>query len=258
MEYVYTLFFVPFTFQVLVQYSVQYINYLNLLRSRSIEELQKIFCCSASNELNASSTALIESLTVGMSSSDSPTTSPVIATHHSIRSAQRSYMEIECNESCVQEIGQLGARESSQRNIFPDSNAVGMRNWSAERVAELVAYVLRDVGTDEATVASVRLEFTREAVDGAALTRLGPQELSQRFGQTCGPIISDLSTLCGASKQPKPLPVVDTTTCSETVTASASTVPSDVDANSKPECPTDTAVVRSVPDGVSLIYFPTR
>ena len=61
-----------------------------------------------------------------------------------------------------------------------------MLKWSAARVAELVTNVLRDVGTDEATIAAVRLEFAREAIDGLALTLLGQQELSLRFGPTGG------------------------------------------------------------------------
>ena len=91
-------------------------------------------------------------------------------------------------------------------------------------MSELVTNVLRDLGTDEATVSAVRVGFAREAIDGVALTRFRQQELSQRFGLLCGSalrimssVLSHLSTpaapLCMKSE---PSPVTQTTASGET------------------------------------------
>ena len=125
----------------------------------------------------------------------------------------------ESNKSQIPELDEFGVRESPQRSILTDAD--NFLNWNADRVAELVTDVLRDVGTDEETVAAVRVGFAREAIDGVALTRLGQQELSQRFGLRCGSALRIISSMLShlsvpVRRQSEPSPVTDTTACGET------------------------------------------
>ena len=138
------------------------------------------------------------------------------------------------------------------------ADAATVHHWSAERVSDLVTDVLRDVGADEATVAAVRVGFAREAIDGWAVTRLGQQELSQRFGLPFGlslRLSSVLSYLSAASvriQQSEPSPVADTTACGEAEAVTSSIAASDADVKIEP--PTDAATdVKSVPDCMPLV-----
>ena len=141
---------------------------------------------------------------------------------------------------------ELSLRESPLPSILADaSNA---HHWSADRMSELVTDVLRDVGIDEATVAAVQVEFAREAIDGVAFARLGQQELSQRFGLTCGLTLRVLSSAfsylsaASVSSQSDPSRAADTTVCGESGIAATSTAVSDAYENLGP--PADTADVK--------------
>ena len=160
----------------------------------------------------------------------------------------------ESNKNSVSELDELGVRESPLHSIVADPTS--MHNWNSKRVSELVTYVLRDVGTDEATIAAVRAGFAREAIDGEALTRLGQEELSQRFGLLCGlalrlisSVLSYLSVV-SVSKQLEPSPVVDTTACGETEPITSSTAVFDANVNLEPL--SDSSDVKFCPDGETL------
>ena len=153
----------------------------------------------------------------------------------------------------------LCVREFPLRSILADAANIHM--WSAERVSELVPEVLRDVGADEATVASVRVGFAREAIDGCALTRLGQQDLSQRFGVPFGvalrllsSVLSHLSSASIRSHSESSLIAADAAVCgtSEAVISSKGVS----DASMVLKTPADTSNVKSVPDGVALVSFP--
>ena len=158
---------------------------------------------------------------------------------------------------------ELSLRESPLPSILADaSNA---HRWSADRVSELVTDVLRDVGIDEATVAAVRVEFAREAIDGVAFARLGQQELSQRFGPTCGLALrvlsSALSQLSAASfsSPSDPSRAADTTVCGESEATTTSTAVSDSYENLGPPADSATAPAKWLSRyGITIVAFHMR
>ena len=137
-----------------------------------------------------------------------------------------------------------------------------MHNWNAERVSHLLIDMLRNVGADEATVTAVRVAFAREAIDGCALTRLGQQDLSQRFGVPIGVVLrllySLLSRVSVASvrSQLVCLPVADAAACSAAESDISTIVVSDATMRIQP--PEDTSDVTSVPIGVAIVSFSMR
>ena len=139
----------------------------------------------------------------------------------------------------------LANRESPMGSIL--ANASNLHNWNADRVSELVT----DGGTDESTIAAVRVGSAREAIDSSALTRLGQQELSQRFGPSCGQVISCISSepshLSASSVRRQSEPS-DMSACREAeATVTSSIVVSDADVNLQLELPADAA------GGISLV-----
>ena len=146
------------------------------------------------------------------------------------------------------------ARESSLRSLLVDATEV--HQWSATRVSALVSDVLRDVGTDEATIAAVRVGFSREPIDGMALTRLGQQELSQRFGPPFGLALRLFFSLLSRCSQSVPSLDGDTTTCGEAEAVSTSTAIFDADVKFAPQV--DVADLNIVSDHVPLVSFSMR
>ena len=168
-------------------------------------------------------------------------------------------------ESNISEIeDELGVRESPLCSLLPD--ATNVHHWNTRCISELVTNVLRDMGNDEATIAAVQVEFTREAIDGVAFARLGQQELSQRFGPSCGLVLRVLSSAlshfsdASISSQSGPSPAADTTSCREAEEVISKKSVSDAsDANVIFEPPTayvDDVVY--VPDGETLVACPMR
>ena len=120
-------------------------------------------------------------------------------------------------------------------------------------MSALVTDVLRDVGTDEATIAAVRDGFAREPIDGSALTRLGQQELSQRFGPPFGLALRLFFSLLSRCSQSVPSFDGCTTTCSEAEAVTNSAAIFDADVKFEPQV--DAAVSNIVSDDFPLIFL---
>ena len=114
-----------------------------------------------------------------------------------------------------------------------------MAHWSENRVSELVIDVLRDVGTDEATVAAVRVGFARKTIDASALTRIGQQQFPQPLSLTSElalRLISSVRLLShlyaeAVRSQSEPSPFAVMTACGDTEAVRSSTAVSDGNEN---------------------------
>ena len=120
-------------------------------------------------------------------------------------------------------------------------------------MSELVTDVLRDVGTDEATVASVRVGISHETIDDLALTRIGQQQLLQPLGLTSGLALRLISSVrllshfysVAVRRRSEPSPI-DMTACRDTDAVISSTSVSD--RNENLEHPADAEDVKCDPD----------